>query len=83
MRRNKTYSQQKKYYDESNNYDSLADLFVYWYDCNPHGSKKQIIETYKECSTRCRMQIIDELVNLLDTDYSQESRTLILWLVVV
>ena len=81
MRRNKTYSQQKKFYDSSDNYQFLADLFVYWYDCGRFANKKQIIETYKECNKQCRTQIVDELLELLDTDYSQEARTLILWFV--
>lgn len=30
MRRNKTYEQQKKFYDGSNNYESLGALFFDW-----------------------------------------------------
>lgn len=30
MRKNKTYEQQKKYYDESGQYESLGAIFVYW-----------------------------------------------------
>ena len=29
-RRNKTYEQQKKYYDGSNDYESLGEIFMYW-----------------------------------------------------
>lgn len=29
MRRNKTYEQQKKFYDEYNDYESLGAIFVY------------------------------------------------------
>ena len=29
-RRNKTYEQQKNFYDGSNNYESLGALFFYW-----------------------------------------------------
>ena len=32
-RRNKTYEQQKKFYDGSNNYESLGALFFYWLTC--------------------------------------------------
>ena len=33
MRRNKTYEQQKKYYDGSNDYESLGEIFMYWLEC--------------------------------------------------
>lgn len=33
MRRNKTYEQQKKFYDEYNDYESLGAIFVYWLEC--------------------------------------------------
>lgn len=30
MRKNKTYEQQKKYYDESGDFESLGAIFLYW-----------------------------------------------------
>lgn len=42
MRRNKTYEQQKKYYDEYNDYESLGAIFMYWLECG------------NETANRCR-----------------------------
>lgn len=81
MRKNKTYSQQKKYYDEDNEYLMLADIFIYWYDCNTDCSKKQIVETYRECNRECKMQIIDELMQLsYVSDYRRVVEKIIMWL---
>lgn len=33
MRKDKTYEQQKKYYDESGDFESLGAIFVYWLEC--------------------------------------------------
>lgn len=47
MRRNKTYEQQKKYYDGSNDYESLGAIFLYWLECG-NETAKQMQETYRE-----------------------------------
>ena len=33
MRKNKTYEQQKKFYDRNNNYESLGAIFLLWLEC--------------------------------------------------
>lgn len=53
MRRNKTYEQQKKYYDGSNDYESLGAIFMYWLECG-NETAKQMQETYRECNRECK-----------------------------
>lgn len=84
MRRNKTYSQQKKYYDDSNDYLTLADLFLYWYDCNSGDTERTIVDTYKECNRECKMQIVNELMDLAYLcDYRPKVQRIIKWLMFI
>lgn len=53
MRRNKTYEQQKKYYDGSNDYESLGAIFMYWLECG-NETAAQMQETYRECNRECK-----------------------------
>ena len=81
MRKGKTYEQQKKYYDEDNTYLQLSDMFLYWYDCNTDCSKKQIVETYRECNRECKMQIVNELMDLAYLcDFRPKVQKIIKWL---
>lgn len=59
MRRNKTYEQQIKYYSESGEYSSLAELFLYWFQCGDKA--KDIQATYREGDKQCRKQVFTEL----------------------
>lgn len=70
MRRNKTYSAQCKYYDV----DVLASVLIYWYSCNRDGNRKQILETYREGNKKCREMIVDELLESLNNEESNEAR---------
>ena len=65
MRRNKTYEQQKKYYDESNDYESLGAIFLYWLE-NGNESAKQMQETYREGNKECKDFILEDLYHLCD-----------------
>lgn len=67
MRKNKTYEQQKKYYDESNDYESLGDIFVYWLECG-YTSAKNLQATYRECNRECKELIMEDLYHLCDTE---------------
>lgn len=67
MRRNKTYEQQKKYYDESNDQESLGELFLYWLECG-YETAKQMQQTYRECNRECKEAIIQDLYCLCDPD---------------
>ena len=60
MRRNKTYEQQKKYYDEYNDYESLGAIFVYWLECG-NESAAQMQETYREVTKECKEYIMEDL----------------------
>ena len=65
MRRNKTYEQQKKFYDESNCHESLGAIFLYWLDCG-NTNVKDIQATYRECNRECKEYILDDLTYLCD-----------------
>lgn len=65
MRRNKTYEQQKKYYDGSNDYESLGAIFLYWLECG-NETAKQMQETYRECNRECKEYIWEDLYHLCD-----------------
>ena len=56
MRRNKTYEQQKKYYDGNNDYESLGAIFMYWLECGCE-SAASMQETYRECNRECKEYI--------------------------
>lgn len=61
MRKNKTYEQQKKFYDEYNDYESLGAIFVYWLECG-NETAAQMQETYREC----KEYILEDLFHLCD-----------------
>lgn len=65
MRRNKTYLQQKKFYDKSNNFESLGSLFLYWFE-KGNMSAKDMQATYLEGDTMCQERIFNELYHLID-----------------
>lgn len=54
MRKNKTYEQQKKYYDEYNDYESLGAIFLYWLECG-NETAAQMQETYREGTKECKI----------------------------
>lgn len=65
MRRNKTYEQQKKFYDKGNTYESLGDIFKYWLECG-NESAESMQETYRECNRECKEYILQDLFYLCD-----------------
>lgn len=67
MRRNKTYKQQKKYYDEYNEYESLGAIFMYWLECG-NETAKQMQETYRECNRECKEFIWEDLYHLCNKE---------------
>ena len=64
-RKNKTYEQQKKFYDEYNDYESLGAIFVYWLECG-NETAAQMQETYRECNRECKEYILEDLFHLCD-----------------
>lgn len=65
MRKNKTYEQQKKYYDEHNEYESLGAIFLYWLECG-NETAAQMQETYREGNRECKEYILEDLFHLCD-----------------
>lgn len=65
IRKNKTYEQQKKYYDEYNDYESLGEIFMYWLECG-NETAAQMQETYRECNRECKEYILEDLFHLCD-----------------
>ena len=63
-RRNKTYEQQKKFYDGSNNYESLGALFFYWLTCG-NMTVEKMQEVYREGTNECKEYIIEDLFHLV------------------
>lgn len=63
MRRNKTYEQQKKFYDGSNDFESLGEVFTYWLECG-NETAAQMQETYRECNRECKEFIWEDLFHL-------------------
>lgn len=53
MRKNKTYEQQKKFYDRNNNYESLGAIFLLWLECG-NETAALIQETYREGTKECK-----------------------------
>lgn len=64
-RKGKTYEQQKKFYDESNDYESLGEIFLYWLECGTE-TAKQMQATYREGNRECKEHIISDLRQLTD-----------------
>lgn len=56
MRKNKTYEQQKKFYDRNNNYESLGAIFLLWLECG-NETAALIQETYREGTKECKEYI--------------------------
>lgn len=54
MRKNKTYEQQKKFYDESGQYESLGAIFIYWLECG-NETAEQMQETFREGNKECKI----------------------------
>ena len=67
MRRNKTYEQQKKYYDEYNDYESLGAIFMYWLECG-NETAAQMQETYRECNRECKEFVLEDLYHLCNKE---------------
>ena len=65
MRKNKTYEQQKKYYDEYNEYESLGAIFMYWLECG-NETAAQMQETYREGNRECKEYILEDLYHLCE-----------------
>lgn len=65
MRKGKTYEQQKKYYDEYNEYESLGEIFMYWLECG-NETAAQMQETFREGNKECKDFILEDLYHLCD-----------------
>lgn len=65
IRKNKTYEQQKKYYDESGDFESLGAIFVYWLECG-NETAEQMQETFREGNKECKNFILEDLYHLCD-----------------
>lgn len=63
MRKNKTYEQQKKFYDRSNEYESLGAIFLYWLECG-YMTAARIQEKYREGTKECKEYIMEDLFHL-------------------
>ena len=63
-RRNKTYEQQKKFYDGSNDYESLGALFFEWLTSG-YMTAKQMQDVYREGTKECKEHIIEDLFHLV------------------
>lgn len=57
MRKNKTYEQQKKFYDAYNNYESLGAIFLLWLECG-NKTAAWIQEKYREGTKECKENIL-------------------------
>ena len=65
MRKNKTYEQQKKFYDAYNNYESLGAIFLLWLECG-NKTAAQIQEKYREGTKECKEHIMEDLFHICD-----------------
>lgn len=65
MRKNKTYEQQKKFYDRNNNYESLGAIFLLWLECG-NKTVALIQEKYREGTKECKEYIMEDLFHLCD-----------------
>lgn len=74
MRKNKTYEQQKKYYDGSNDYESLGAIFMYWLECG-NETAAQMQETYRECNRECKEYIWEDLYHLCNNEETFDRET--------
>lgn len=75
MRKNKTYEQQKKYYDGNNEHESLGDIFMYWLECS-NETAASMQETYRECNRECKEFIWEDSTTFVTTkELSIEKRS--------
>lgn len=70
MRKNKTYEQQKKFYNAYNNYESLGAIFVLWLECG-NKTAAWMQEKYREGTKECKEYIIEDLYHLCDISVHQ------------
>lgn len=64
MRKNKTYEQQKKFYDKKNEYESLGAIFLHW--LNDFKDSEAMQKIYRECNRECKEYIFEDLFHLCD-----------------
>lgn len=64
MRKNKTYEQQKKFYDKNNEYESLGAIFLHW--LNDFKDSESMLKIYRECNRECKEYIFEDLFHLCD-----------------
>ena len=64
MRKNKTYEQQKKFYDKNNAYESLGALFFEWLT-DGYMTEKQMQDVYREGTKECKEYIFEDLFHLV------------------
>lgn len=64
MRKNKTYEQQKKFYDKNNDYESLGALFFEWLTSG-YMTAKQMQDVYREGTKECKEYIFEDLFHLV------------------
>lgn len=77
MRKNKTYEQQKKHYDNTNDFESLGAIFLYWLECG-YTTAARMQEIYREGTKECKEYIIEDLYHLCDkTQFFQLIRIVI------
>ena len=67
MRKNKTYEQQKKYYDESGQYESLGAMFIYWLVCG-YMTTAEMQNVFREGNHECKDFILEDLYHLCDKE---------------
>jgi hypothetical protein len=65
MRKNKTYEQQKKFYDESGQYESLGAMFIYWLVCG-YMTPAEMQSVFREGNLECKDFILEDLYHLCD-----------------
>ena len=65
MRKNKTYEQQKKFYDKNNDYESLGALFFEWLTSG-YMTAKQMQNVYREGTKECKEYILEDLYHLCE-----------------
>ena len=64
MRKNKTYEQQKKFYDKNNAYESLGELLFEWLT-DGYMTAKQMQDVYREGTKECKEYIFEDLFHLV------------------
>lgn len=67
MRKNKTYEQQKKYYDESGDFESLGAMFICWLVCG-YMTQAEMQSVFREGTKECKDFILEDLYHLCDKE---------------